>query len=245
MSERSTIEWTDATWNPTTGCDKISPGCAHCYAERFAERWRGVEGHPYERGFDLQQRPERLGIPLTWKKPLRVFVNSMSDLMHEGVSDDFVLQVFETMRRAHWHRFQLLTKRPERLLRISQLVKPWPENVWTGVSIETSAWVWRADWLRQVPAAVRFLSCEPLLGPLLNLSLEDIHWVIVGGESGAGCRPMNSEWVRQLRDRCVAEGVPFFFKQWGGLQKKRAGRELDGRAWDQLPLPQMRQSCLL
>jgi protein gp37 len=235
MSEHSTIEWTNATWNPTTGCDKISPGCTHCYAERFAERWRGISGHPYEQGFDVRLWPTRVSLPLSWKKPLRIFVNSMSDLMHEKISDEFVLQVFDTMKEAHWHQFQLLTKRPDRMLAISKLLPVWPENVWAGVSIESNAWVWRADVLREIPASVRFLSCEPLLGPLDSLGLNGIHWCIIGGESGIGSRPIQPEWVRDLRDRCNASNIPFFFKQWGGVQKKRHGRMLDERTWDEFP----------
>jgi protein gp37 len=241
VSDRSTIEWTDATWNPVTGCTKVSPGCAHCYAETFAERVRGVPGHPYEQGFDLRLWPDRLEQPLSWTKPRLVFVNSMSDLFHERVPADFVTRVFDVMEQAKQHRFQVLTKRPERALELAPDL-PWPENVWMGVSVENQRWTSRVGVLRAIPAQVRFLSCEPLLGPL-TLDLRGIHWVIAGGESGPRARPMQLSWARGVRDQCVAAGVPFFFKQWGAhdvtgrrVGKKTAGRELDGRTWDELPL---------
>ncbi|MDH4350811.1 MAG: phage Gp37/Gp68 family protein [Gemmatimonadota bacterium] len=234
MAEKSAIEWTDSTWNPVTGCGKVSPGCKHCYAETFAERWRGIPGHPYEQGFDLRLWPDRLELPLTWKKPRTIFVNSMSDLFHEKVPPDFIQKVFSTMERAPWHTFQILTKRSERLAELAvDLI--WPPNVWMGVSIETAKYRCRADHLRKVPAAVRFLSLEPLLGPLGTLDLAGIHWVIVGGESGPGARPIEAKWVREIRKQCRAAGVPFFFKQWGGVQKKKNGRVLDGRTWDGMP----------
>lgn len=234
MSERSTIEWTDSTWNPVTGCNKISPGCKHCYAETFAERWRGIPGHPYEQGFDLRLWPDRLELPLAWKRPRTIFVNSMSDLFHEKVPFAFIQRVFQTMERASWHTFQILTKRSERLAEVASDLD-WPPNVWMGVSIETAAYQWRADQLRMVPAAVRFLSLEPLLGPLAALELAGIHWVIVGGESGPGARPIDAKWVRDIQKQCRAAGVPFFFKQWGGAQKRRNGRVLDGRTWNGMP----------
>jgi protein gp37 len=234
MSQQSSIEWTDATWNPVTGCTKVSPGCDHCYAATFAERWRGIRGHPYENGFDLTLRPNRIEEPLHWKTPRLVFVNSMSDLFHVGVHDDFIVSVFDVMRRAAWHEFQLLTKRPERLLRLSRKLDFAP-NVWVGVSVETPKYYWRISMLQQVPAAVRFLSCEPLLEDLPELPLDGIAWVIVGGESGAGARPMAKDWVRSIRRQCIRNSVPFFFKQWGGVRKKAAGRELDGRTYDALP----------
>ena len=234
MSEKSSIEWTDSTWNPVTGCTKVSPGCKHCYAETFAERWRGVPDHPYQQGFDLRLWPDRIDLPLTWKKPRTIFVNSMSDLFHENVSASFVQRVFSTMEMASWHTFQILTKRSERLANLAPKLN-WPPNVWMGVSIETDGYLTRADHLRMVPAAVRFLSLEPLLGPLGIINLADIHWVIVGGESGPGARPLDGKWVREIRKQCRAAGVPFFFKQWGGVQKKRNGRLLDGRTWDQMP----------
>ncbi len=240
MSDRSGIEWTEATWNPVTGCTKVSPGCAHCYAETFAERFRGVPGHPYEHGFDLQLRPERLDLPLTWARPRRIFVNSMSDLFHPGVPDGFIYGVFDTMRRADWHTFQVLTKRPERAAEMAPRL-PWPRNVWLGASVENQRWTCRVDELRQAPTAVRFLSCEPLLGSLL-LDLAGIDWVIAGGESGHGARRMKPEWVESVRDQCVTAGVPFFFKQWGAhdeigarVGKKAAGRHLAGRTWDEWP----------
>lgn len=234
MSDRSRIEWTEATWNPVTGCTQVSPGCAHCYAKTFAERWVGVPGHPYEQGFDLRLWPERLGQPLKWKRPRTIFVNSMSDLFHEAIPDDFVAEVFNVMVEAEQHVFQILTKRPDRLVKLAPSL-PWPENVWMGVSIENRRFVHRADRLREVPAAVRFISAEPLLGPLERLDLTDIHWLIAGGESGAGHRPIRGEWVRALREQCSDAGVPFFFKQWGGRTPKAGGRELDGQTWDGMP----------
>jgi len=236
MSVNSEIEWTQATWNPSTGCTKISPGCFNCYAERFAERFRGVDGHPYEQGFDLKIWENRLDLPLSWKKPKVIFVNSMSDLFHDAIPDDFIFRVFETMKIAHWHSFQVLTKRPDRMLDISRKLNGFPSNVWAGVSVESQAWIWRIDRLREVNAKVRFLSCEPLLSPLV-LDLEDIHWVIVGGESGYGARNIQVEWVRDIRDQCLDSGVAFFFKQWGGVRKKKNGRSLDGREWNEMPMP--------
>ena len=234
MSEKSTIEWTDSTWNPVTGCTKVSRGCKHCYAETFAERWRGIPGHPYEQGFDLRLWPDRLALPLAWKKPRTIFVNSMSDLFHERVPVDFIKRVFATMENASWHTFQILTKRSERLAEVAPDLN-WPPNVWMGVSIETVEHLSRGDFLRMVPARVRFLSCEPLLGPLGTLDLSHIHWVIVGGESGPGARPIEATWVRDIRKQCHRERVSFFFKQWGGVQKKKKGRTLDGRIWNGLP----------
>lgn len=235
MADRSSIEWTEATWNPVTGCSKVSPGCAHCYAERFAERWRGVPGHAYEQGFDLRLWPERLEIPLRWRRPRLVFVNSMSDLFHEDVPLDFVRRVFEVMAQAHWHTFQILTKRHQRLAEIGPRLE-WAPNVWIGVSIENKRWVHRADCLREVrEAAVRFISAEPLLGPLIGLNLTGIDWLIAGGESGPRHRPMRDEWLIDLRDRCVKEGVPFFFKQWGGRTSKSGGRILQGQLWSEMP----------
>ena len=238
--QRSQIEWTEATWNPVTGCTQVSPGCANCYAMRFAERFRGVPGHPYERGFDLQLRRDRLEQPLKWRKPRTIFVNSMSDLFHSGVPDGYVRDVFEVMREASQHRFQVLTKRSERLAELSPKL-PWPENVWMGVSVENQRWTSRIDDLRRTGAAIKFLSCEPLLGPL-DLDLSGIDWVIAGGESGPGARPMDGDWVRGVRDQCGATETAFFFKQWGAhsecgkrVGKKRAGRVLDGVTWDRMP----------
>ena len=239
--QRSSIEWTEATWNPVTGCTEISPGCAHCYAKTFAERFRGVPGHPYEYGFDLQLRPERLDQPLRWRKPRTIFVNSMSDLFHPDVPDDYIFQVFGVMESAERHRFQVLTKRSERLAELAHSL-PWPSNVWMGVSVENQRFTSRIDDLREVPATVRFLSCEPLLGSL-ELNLEGIHWVIAGGESGPGARAMDPEWIRGVRDQCADAEVPFFFKQWGAhdcdgrrVGKKRSGRELDGSTFDSIPI---------
>jgi len=234
MSANTAIEWTDATWNPVTGCTEVGPGCDHCYARRFAERFRGVAGHPYEQGFDIKLWPQRLLLPLQWKKPRRIFVNSMSDLFHKDVPDAFILQCFEVMAQADWHIFQVLTKRSSRLAQLAPEL-PWKPHIWAGVSIELNRMRHRADHLRKVPAAVRFISAEPLLGPLSDLDLSDIHWLIVGGESGPGARPMQIEWVRELRDRAIAKGVAFFFKQWGGHTPKAGGRLLDGRTWDEMP----------
>lgn len=232
--QQSAIEWTEATWNPVTGCHQISPGCAHCYAKTFAERWRGVPGHHYEQGFDLRLWPERLEQPLRWRRPRIIFVNSMSDLFHEGVPLDYIEQVFAVMAAAPQHTFQILTKRHERLSELAPDL-PWPANIWMGASIENRRFVSRADHLREVPAAVRFISAEPLLGSLEGLDLDGIDWLIAGGESGHRHRPVRVEWVRELRDRCVTKDVPFFFKQWGGRSPKAGGRKLDGRTWDQLP----------
>lgn len=234
MADRSAIEWTDATWNPVTGCSRVSPGCAHCYALTFAERFRGVPGHHFEQGFDLRLWPERLEMPLKWKRPRRIFVNSMSDLFHEMIPDAFIRQIFEVMVQADWHIFQVLTKRSQRLADLGPKL-PWPEHVWAGVSIENHRWACRADHLRQVPARVRFISAEPLLGSLERVDLTGIHWLITGGESGTKHRPVDPNWVRILRDRCVRERVAFFHKQWGGRYAKAGGRMLDGRTWDEMP----------
>jgi protein gp37 len=233
---RSAIEWTEATWNPVTGCSKVSPGCAHCYAETLSSRfgWTRRAWTPTNAEENVTLRPERLQQPLRWRQPRVIFVNSMSDLFHELVPLDFIWDVFDVMARARRHVFQILTKRHERLAELAPLLE-WPENVWMGVSIENSRWVERADRLRQVPAAVRFVSAEPLLGPLDRLELEGVDWLIVGGESGHRHRPIREEWVRDLRDRCVDLGVPFFLKQWGGRTPKAGGRRLDGRLWSQMP----------
>jgi len=234
MSDKSAIEWTDATWNPVTGCTQVSPGCDHCYALAFAERFRGVPGHPYEQGFDLKLWPERLSLPLQWRQPRRIFVNSMSDLFHRDVPTAYIRKVFDVMVQADWHVFQVLTKRSGRLASLGQSL-PWPSNIWVGVSIESERYRWRADQLRRVPAKVRFVSAEPLLGPLDKMELDGIHWVIAGGESGAHHRACDPNWVRALRDRCVASSTRFFLKQWGGRTPKAGGRELDGRTWDEMP----------
>jgi protein gp37 len=230
----STIEWTQVTWNPVTGCDKVSPGCAHCYAETFAERWRGVPDHPYEQGFDLRLWRSRLEYPLKWKKPRVIFVNSMSDLFHERIPDEYVAEIFDVMARADHHTFQILTKREERLAELATDL-PWPPHIWMGVTIENRRFVNRADYLREVPAHVRFISAEPLLGFLEGLDLTDIHWLIAGGESGAKHRPVKPEWIRHVRDLAQESGTAFFFKQWGGLRAKAGGRILDGREWNEMP----------
>lgn len=231
---KSAIEWTESTWNPVTGCTKISPGCKHCYAERMANRLQAMGQPNYRRGFELSLHDHAIELPLTWKTPQTVFVNSMSDLFHEGVPEAFLVRVFDIMRRASWHTFQVLTKRAERLEELAGRLD-WPGNVWMGVSVETRKYLYRLDHLRRTPAKVRFASFEPLLEGLGRVNLQGIHWAIVGGESGPGARPMDKAWGTELRDQCVAAGVPFFFKQWGGTNKKRAGRLLDGRTWDELP----------
>jgi protein gp37 len=234
MGDKSAIEWTDATWNPVTGCTKVSPGCTHCYAERLAARLQAMGNPRYRNGFAVTLHPDQLGLPLRWSQPRRIFVNSMSDLFHEAIPDSFILRVFETMQRAPWHVFQVLTKRAERLARLAPRL-PWPPNVWQGVSVENARYASRVAHLQRVPAAVRFLSVEPLLGPIPELPLEGIGWVIVGGESGPGHRLLDPWWVRGIRDQCLTAGVPFFFKQWGGPTAKSGGRTLDGRVWDQMP----------
>ena len=241
MPSTSKIEWTEVTWNPVTGCSKVSSGCLHCYAERMAYRLCAM-GHPnYQKGFEVALHPHMLEAPLSWKQSRLIFVNSMSDLFHNEVPAEFILSVFSTMTRARWHTFQVLTKRSERLRDLAAHIG-WPANVWVGVSVENQDAARRIGDLRQVPAAVRFLSLEPLLGPLENLDLTGIDWVIAGGESGPGARPMDPAWAASIRDQCTAQNVSFFFKQWGGVFKKRNGRELDGRTWDELPQP--RPSCL-
>jgi protein gp37 len=235
---KTAIEWTESTWNPLTGCNKISPGCKHCYAERMAGRLKLMGQPNYKNGFKLTLQPQMLERPLSWKKPQTIFVNSMSDLFHDDVPEEYIQRVFDTMRRAHWHRFQVLTKRAERLEELSSTIH-WPKNVWMGVSVETQKYTPRIDCLRNVDAEVRFLSLEPLLGPLAKLNLTGIDWVIVGGESGPGARPMQPQWVRDIRDQCLAAEVPFFFKQWGGTNKKKTGRELDGTVWNEMPIPRV------
>ncbi len=234
MSARSNIEWTESTWNPITGCTKISPGCKHCYAERMALRLRAMGQANYANGFKLTMHEHMLELPLGWKKPQMIFVNSMSDLFHEGVPLAFIQKVFDVMRRASWHTFQVLTKRSARLRELNHEID-WPVNVWMGVSVENKDYTFRIDHLRETDAQVKFLSLEPLLGPLPHLDLRGIHWVIVGGESGPGARPIKKDWVIDIRNQCLATNVPFFFKQWGGPNKKRAGRLLEGRTWDDVP----------
>ena len=239
MSDHSSIEWTDATWNPVRGCTKITSGCAHCYAETFAERFRGVPGHPYEHGFDLRLVPEKLTQPLLWRQPKMIFVNSMSDLFHEGVSDDYIVQVARVMQLANWHTYQVLTKRSKRLrdlLKTRLRFAAECSHIWWGVSVENrKQGLPRIEHLQAAPATIRFLSIEPLLESLGRIDLSGIGWVIVGGESGPGARPIQESWVVDLRDQCLEANVPFFCKQWGGKQKKRAGRELEGRTYDETP----------
>ena len=234
MSIRSGIEWTEATWNPVTGCTKISPGCAHCYAERMARRLQAMGQPNYVNGFRLTLHQHLLTAPLLWKRPLMIFVNSMSDLFHPEVPVSFIDRAFETMRRASWHTFQVLTKRSGRLLELEDEID-WPPNAWMGVTVEREDYLFRIDDLRSTRAPIRFLSLEPLLGPIPSLELEGIDWVIVGGESGPGARPLLEGWVLDVRDQCQEAGVPFFFKQWGGVRRKRAGRVLQGRTWDGMP----------
>jgi protein gp37 len=234
MAADSRIEWTESTWNPVTGCTKISAGCAHCYAERMAMRLRAMGQPNYANGFHVTVHQNALQLPLRWKNPKMIFVNSMSDLFHEEVPLAFIRKVFEVMAQAPRHRFQILTKRSGRLARLAPTLD-WRENIWIGVTLESQAYTYRINHLRQVPAAVRFLSLEPLLGPIENLDLRGIDWIIVGGESGPGARPMNPSWLTGVRDQCLGAAVPFFFKQWGGVHKKKAGRNLDGRTWDELP----------
>lgn len=234
MATQSGIEWTEATWNPLTGCTKVSPGCKHCYAERLSKRLQAMGQANYANGFKLTLHEHMLERPLHWAKPQTIFVNSMSDLFHKDVPVEYILRVFDVMRRAHWHRFQVLTKRPERVLELDPLL-PWQPNVWMGTSVETARYADRIDLLRQTGAAVKFLSLEPLLGPLPDLDLAGIDWAIVGGESGPGARPLEEAWVTDIRDQCLAADVAFFFKQWGGVQKKRTGRTLQGRTWDEMP----------
>jgi protein gp37 len=234
MAAHSKIEWTEATWNPVTGCSKVSPGCKNCYAERLARRLQAMGNRSYANGFEVTLHPRLLELPLRWKAPRSIFVNSMSDLFHEQVPVEFITQVFEIMKKASHHRFQILTKRSHRLAELDKEL-PWSDNIWMGVSVESSDYVFRIDHLRRMGAKVRFLSLEPLLGPILNLSLDGIDWVIVGGESGPGARMMSSSWVLNIRDRCLKANVPFFFKQWGGTNKCKSGRLLEGRAWDQFP----------
>jgi protein gp37 len=235
MATNSHIEWTDATWNPVTGCTKISPGCKNCYAARLAHRLQAMGQSNYRDGFELTLQPQMLELPLRWKVPKRIFVNSMSDLFHENVPTAYIQQVFATMRQAPWHQYQVLTKRSDRLLKLSSELD-WAPQIWMGVSVESEKYTQRIDDLRRTAAHVKFLSLEPLLGPLPNLNLHNIDWAIVGGESGPRARPIESRWVTDIRDQCLRANVPFFFKQWGGVRKKSTGRMLEGRTWDDMPL---------
>lgn len=234
MASNSPIEWTEATWNPVTGCDKVSPGCAHCYAERMAKRLEAMGQRNYARGFELTLQPHMLELPLRWKRSKRIFVNSMSDMFHAEVPVPFIQQAFDVMRLANWHQYQVLTKRSERLLSLDSQLN-WQPHIWMGVSVENGRFLHRIDHLRETRAHVKFLSLEPLLGPLPSLDLRNIDWVIVGGESGPHARPMNPSWVSDIRDQCTDAKVAFFFKQWGGVFKSRTGRELEGRTWNQMP----------
>ncbi len=241
MAQSSSIEWTEATWNPVTGCTKISPGCKFCYAERMAHRLEAMGQPRYADGFRLTLQPDLVDLPLKWKSPRVIFVNSMSDLFHKDVPTEYIQSCFDVMNRATQHTFQILTKRPERVLEISNDL-PWPKNIWLGTSVENADYAWRSSTIAKTPAAIHFLSVEPLLGPVPKLPLKGIEWVIVGGESGPGAREMKPEWVRPIRDKCIAMNIPFFFKQWGGVQKSRTGRILDGRTWDETPLNKPRKS---
>jgi protein gp37 len=234
MAQQSSIEWTESTWNPVTGCSKISPGCKHCYAERMAMRLQAMGVANYRKGFEVSLHEHALSLPLTWKRPQTIFVNSMSDLFHQDVPLAFIRKIFTVMEAAHWHRFQILTKRSERLLDLSPKLE-WASNIWMGVTVEHPDYAYRIDHLRQTGAHIKFLSLEPLLAPLPQLKLNNIDWAIVGGESGPGARPMEKEWVLDIRNQCDKAGVAFYFKQWGGVFKKRAGRVLEGRTWDEMP----------
>lgn len=234
MANNSSIEWTEATWNPVTGCTKISPGCDNCYAERMSHRLKAMGNENYKNGFQLTVQPQMLERPLHWKKPKFVFVNSMSDLFHRDVPDTYIQRVFDVMRRAHWHQFQVLTKRASRLERLSNAID-WPTNVWMGVSVEDKEREFRINSLRKTDANIKFLSLEPLIGPLPDLDLSMIDWVIVGGESGPGSRPMDEKWVLDIKRQCRRANVAFFFKQWGGFNKKDAGRMLRGKTYDEMP----------
>jgi protein gp37 len=235
MATQSRIEWTESTWNPLTGCTKISPGCKHCYAERMSKRLKAMGQANYANGFKLTMHEHALEKPLEWKTPQVIFVNSMSDLFHKDAPLSFIQRVFDAMKRAHWHQFQVLTKRSERLMELSPHLE-WTDNIWMGVSVENADYTFRIDHLKKTGAKIKFLSVEPLLGPITKINLKGMNWVIVGGESGPGARPLEGEWVVGIRDQCLKARVPFFFKQWGGVQKKKAGRLLDGRTWDQMPV---------
>lgn len=230
----SRIEWTQVTWNPITGCSKVSPGCTHCYAERLSKRLKAMGLEKYKNGFQLTLHEDTLGSPLAWKKPRLVFVNSMSDLFHEQVPLEFILKVFDTMRKASWHQFQVLTKRSHRLLELAEHID-WPKNVWMGVTVEQQEFSFRIEDLKQTKAYIKFLSLEPLLGPITRMNLEKIDWVIAGGESGPGARPLLEDWIVNIRDQCLVSGIPFFFKQWGGTNKKKNGRILQGYLWNGMP----------
>jgi len=234
MASFSKIEWTEVTWNPVTGCSKISEGCRNCYAERMANRLHAMGNKRYRNGFQVTLHQDLLDAPLRWKKSKMIFVNSMSDLFHEQVSFSFLESVFKTMGKAHWHIFQIVTKRSKRLAELAEKLE-WPSNVWMGVTVESNRHLYRIKDLQSVPASIRFVSMEPLLSPLAAIQTERINWIIVGGESGPKCRMMKAEWVRSIREKCISDNIPFFFKQWGGVHKSRSGRRLDGRVWNGMP----------
>jgi len=234
MSNQSSIEWTDVTWNSVTGCSKVSPGCKNCYAERLALRLKAMGNPRYKNEFEVTLHSDQLTLPLRWRRPKKIFVNSMSDLFHEKVPDEFIFQMFEVMKKADWHLFQILTKRADRLEEMAPYL-PWPKNVWQGVSVENAEYIERVDSLIKVPSAIRFISVEPLLGPIPKLPLKEISWVIIGGESGPGARPMQKDWVISIRDQCQRNHVPFFFKQWGGVRKHKTGCVLDGKTYKEFP----------
>ena len=234
MALKSSIEWTESTWNPITGCSKISPGCKFCYAERMAKRLKAMGSENYKNGFKLTLQEHALTLPLTWKKPQTIFVNSMSDLFHKDVPVSFVKKTFDVMNKADWHRFQVLTKRSDTLLKLNSELN-WTKNIWMGVSVENQDYTFRVDDLRKTNAHIKFLSIEPLIGRINDLDLTNIDWVIVGGESGPGARPIEEEWVVRIKDICKEAKVPFFFKQWGGVNKKKNGRTLKGRIWSEMP----------
>jgi protein gp37 len=236
MSQLTKIEWTHSSWNPVTGCSKVSSGCKFCYAERMAKRLQAAGQYRYRNGFKVTLQEDIVDLPLRWRKPRLVFAGSMTDLFHEDIPFDYLLRIFETMRKAHWHVFQVLTKRENRLLELYKRL-PWPENVWMGVTVESANELNRINILRKVPAAIRFISMEPLLGPIPVFPTDTIDWVIVGGESGPKARPMERRWALEIRNRCISNGIPFFFKQWGGVNKKKSGRLLDGKYWDECPIP--------
>jgi len=235
MALSSSIEWTESTWNPITGCSKISPGCMNCYAERLSIRLQAMRNPNYKNGFDITIHEDAINLPLKWKKPQMIFVNSMSDLLHVNVPNELILRIFDVMQRADWHYFQILTKRSERLKEMNHLL-PWAPNIWMGVSVEDDDNTYRIDHLRDTDAYLKFISFEPLLGPISRLDLNSIDWAIVGGESGPKARKLDALWVIEIRDYCKENGIPFFFKQWGGFNRKKTGRELDGRIWDEMPL---------
>jgi len=232
---KTKIEWTDSTWNPVTGCTKTSEGCANCYAERMAKRLKAMGNRNYYNGFKVTTHEHVLEIPLSWKKPQNIFVCSMSDLFHEDVPEEFIVKIFDVMNKAHWHQFQVLTKRSERLLKLSNKL-PWANNIWAGVTVENNNYVFRINDLRNTGAKIKFISFEPLIGPIQKVDLAGIDWVIVGGESGPGARSMKPVWATDIRNQCLNQAIPFFFKQWGGTNKKKNGRLLEGRIWDEYPV---------